>query len=137
MTGQPQPVRATGGCLCGGVRYAVSGELRDVLACHCSQCAKTSGNYAAMTSCDSGDLELTSAGSLGWYRSSDSAERGFCTRCGGNLFWKPAHGEYVSITAGTVDPPTRLRIAEHIYVGSKSDYYEIADGLPQKHEWEA
>ena len=129
--------RATGGCLCGGVRYEVRGPLREVLACHCSQCAKTSGNFAAMTSCAKGDLILVEEESLGWYRSSEAAERGFCRRCGGNLFWKPALGDSVSITAGTVDPPTRLRISEHIYVGSKSDYYEIADGLPQKHEWEA
>jgi len=129
--------RARGGCLCGGVRYEVKGPLREVLACHCSQCAKTSGNFAAMTSCAQGDLILIEEDSLSWYRSSETAERGFCRRCGGNLFWKPAQGDAISITAGTVDPPTRLRISEHIYVGSKSDYYEIADGLPQKHEWEA
>jgi hypothetical protein len=130
-------LRATGGCLCRGVRYEVRGELRPVLACHCSQCAKTSGNFVAATSCAAEDLTLVSEGTLAWYQSSDAAERGFCTRCGGNLFWRPSSGSSISITAGSVDPPTRLRVAEHIYVGSKSDYYEIADGLPQKHEWEA
>src|SRR5690242_12696573 len=115
-------VRATGGCLCRGVRYEVRGELRPVLACHCSQCAKTSGNFVAMTSCDADQLTLVHAETLAWYRSSDAAERGFCTRCGGNLFWKPSSGRSISITAGSVDPPTRLKLAEHIYVGSKSDY---------------
>ncbi|TIL83385.1 MAG: GFA family protein, partial [Mesorhizobium sp.] len=28
-----------------------------------------------------------------------------------------------------------LRLGEHIFVGSKSDFYELTDGLPQKHEW--
>jgi hypothetical protein len=33
--------------------------------------------------------------------------------------------------AGTVDPPTRLKLKQHIFVADKSDYYEIADGVPQ------
>jgi len=40
----------TGGCLCGGVRYRATGPLRHVIACHCGQCRKTSGHFAAMTS---------------------------------------------------------------------------------------
>jgi hypothetical protein len=137
MSEAEKPVRATGGCLCGGVRYEVRGDLREVLACHCSQCARTSGNFVAATSCDAGDLALLRSETLSWYRSSSVAQRGFCRTCGGNLFWKPEHGDYVSITAGSIDPPTGLRIAEHIYVGSKSDYYEIADALPQKQAWES
>jgi hypothetical protein len=130
-------IRASGACLCGGVRYRVRGALRPILACHCSQCARTSGNFVAMTSCAPDELELVAEETLAWYRSSDAAERGFCRVCGGNLFWKPSDGSHVSITAGTLDPPTGLGIAEHIFVGSKSDYYEITDGLPQKREWQA
>ena len=124
-----------GGCLCGGVRYEVRGPLRPVIACHCSQCAKTSGNYAAMTSCAAGDLYLLAQGTLAWYRSSSQAERGFCTRCGGNLFWKPDRDTHISITAGTLDPPTGIAVSEHIYVGSKSDFYDITDDLPKKEVW--
>ncbi|MGO1081292.1 GFA family protein [Inquilinus sp. CA228] len=39
----------TGGCLCGAVRYRVTGPLRPVVACHCSQCRRTSGHVAAFT----------------------------------------------------------------------------------------
>ncbi len=130
-----ESVRATGGCLCEGVRYEVRGKLRDVHACHCSQCAKTSGNYAAMSACAPDDLVLLASDTLRWYRSSPDAERGFCATCGGNLFWRAAHGPHISITAGTLDAPTELRITEHIYVGSKSDFYEITDWLPQQHTW--
>jgi hypothetical protein len=126
---------SAGGCLCGGVRYEVRGPLRPVIACHCSQCARTSGNYAAMTSCAIGDLHLLAQETLAWYRSSGEAERGFCTRCGGNLFWKPDRDTHISITAGTLDPPTGVAVTEHIYVGSKSDFYEIADDLPKKEVW--
>ena len=125
----------SGGCLCGGVRYRIHGPLRGVIACHCSQCRRTSGHYAAMTSAPSASIELTLAGTLLWYQSSDSAERAFCGRCGGNLFWKQAGRDDISITAGTLDTPTGLTIEEHIFVADKSDYYQIDDALPMRRQW--
>lgn len=126
---------ASGGCLCGAVRYEVRGALSQPIACHCSQCARTSGNYAAMASCDTAKLELQPTDALVWYRSSSQVERGFCNICGGNLFWRAVTGEVTYVTAGTLDQPTGLKLSEHIFVGSKSDFYDIADGLPQKPEW--
>jgi len=125
----------TGGCLCGGVRYRIKGALRGVIACHCSQCRRTSGHYAAMTAASSANLELLVSDHLRWYRSSDSAERGFCGRCGGNLFWKQAGRDAVSVTAGTLDTPTYLTIEQHIFVADKADYYEINDDAPQQPHW--
>jgi hypothetical protein len=124
-----------GGCLCGGVRYRIRGALRGIIACHCSQCRRTSGHYAAMTSAPSANIELTASATLVWYRSSDSAERGFCNRCGGNLFWKQRGRDAISITGGTLDTPTGLAVEEHIFVADKSDYYTIEDGLPAKRRW--
>ncbi len=125
----------TGGCLCGGVRYRIRGELRGVLACHCSQCRRTSGHYAAMTSAPSANIELTVSESLRWFKSSDTAERGFCGVCGGNLFWKQAGRDAISITAGTLDTPTHLTVEQHIFVADKSDYYAITDDVPKQQQW--
>src|SRR5713101_3152258 len=105
----------TGGCLCGGVRYRIRGALRGVTVCHCSQCRRTSGHFAAMTSAPSANIELTSSESLRWFKSSDTAERGFCGICGGNLFWKKAGRDAISITAGTLDTPTNLSEEEHTF----------------------
>jgi hypothetical protein len=125
----------TGGCLCEGVRYRIRGELRGVIACHCSQCRRTSGHYAAMTSAPSANIELTASDSLLWYKSSDTAERGFCRICGGNLFWKQAGRDEISITAGTLDTPTNISVEQHIFVADKSDYYAINDDLPKQQQW--
>ena len=125
-----------GGCQCGGVRYRIRGELRGIIACHCSQCRRTSGHHAAMTSAPSANIELTASDSLRWYRSSDTAERGFCGRCGSNLFWRQNGRDTTSITAGSLDTPTHLAIEEHIFVADKSDYYGINDGLPKKLQWD-
>jgi hypothetical protein len=124
-----------GGCLCGGVRYQIRGALRGILACHCSQCRRTSGHFAAMTSAPSANIELTASDTLVWYQSSDSAERGFCNRCGGNLFWKQRGRDAISITAGTLDTPTGLTVEQHIFVADKSDYYTIEDGVPLRQRW--
>lgn len=123
--------KATGGCLCGAVRYEVHGPLRPVVYCHCEQCRKTSGHFVAATACAAQDLSLIASDSLRWYDSSAHAQRGFCSSCGGNLFWRPVSGDHVSIMAGTVDLPTGVKASMHIYVGHASDFHEIADGLPQ------
>ena len=117
---------ASGGCLCGAVRYRVEGRLRPVVACHCSQCRRTSGHHVAATSARRDAVSIT--GEVTWYVSSDSARRGFCGTCGANLFWQSSP-ERLSIMAGTLDTPTGLRMAGHIFCADKSDYYEIADDL--------
>src|SRR5712691_9456203 len=48
----------TGGCLCQGVRYRIGGELAPPVACHCSQCGRTSGNFAVMAKCEARGNEL-------------------------------------------------------------------------------
>ena len=121
----------TGGCACGGVRYAVSGPLRPVIACHCAECRRMSGHYAAATACRREELAIEGEESLRWWSSSPGHRRGFCAGCGSMLFWEREGTPGVSIFAGTLDLPTGLRLAGHIYTGEKGDYYEIADGLPQ------
>src|SRR5271165_3175703 len=106
-------ITATGGCLCGGVRYAVRGKLRDAVACHCSQCRRTTGTFVTATNVRNSDFALLAADTLAWYRSSEGAERGFCSRCGGNLFWRHTTPgtSATAISAGSLDPPTGLKIA--------------------------
>lgn len=118
----------TGACLCGAVTYRVTGALRPVIACHCSQCRKTSGHFVAATSAPRQSVAVK--GEVRWYRSSETAQRGFCPVCGSSLFWE-GPGTHLSIHAGTLDAPTGLALKGHIFCADKGDYYEIADGTPQ------
>lgn len=129
MTDQADTV--TGSCLCGGVAYKVRAFNGSVAACHCTQCRKTSGHYVAATRARKADLEMLSDETLTWYRSSDAAERGFCGRCGGNVFWREVGGDNISIMAGLLDAPTGLTLDRHIFVPDAGDYYALSDGLPQ------
>ncbi len=118
---------AQGGCLCGAVRYHVSGALRPVVACHCQQCRKTSGHHVAATSALRSDVSIK--GEVTWYQSSDTARRGFCGICGSNLFWD-GPGTHLSIFAGTLEGDPGVRLIGHIFCADKGAYYEITDDLP-------
>lgn len=131
MDGEDDVPRAEGACLCGAVSYRVDGELRPVIACHCSQCRKTSGHYVAATAADDIAIHVTdSEKALRWYQSSSFAQRGFCSRCGSNLFWKRDDASHTSIMAGTLNGDTGLRIEAHIFTADKGDYYALDADIP-------
>ena len=121
-----------GSCLCGGITYEVTGKLREVIACHCNQCRKTSGHFVAATACDDNDLKFIKLDTLTWYRSSERAERGFCNRCGSTMFFRSDVGNMTAIMAGTLDGPSGLKMSHHIHCATKGDYFEITDGLEQR-----
>jgi hypothetical protein len=120
-----------GGCHCGAVRYTVNGPMRGVVYCHCSQCRKQSGHYFAATNCPTDALDVTGGEYVTWYRASEQALRGFCSRCGSALFWQRDGANTTSVLAGSLDSPTGLKAECHIFVADKGDYYSIDDGLPQ------
>jgi hypothetical protein len=125
-----------GSCLCGAVTYETVGELRPVLACHCVQCRKQTGHYLASTNSKDVDFRLLTSDSLKWYRASDFAARGFCGTCGSVLFWKRDGADTISISAGSIDGPTGLKLDGHIYCAYAGDYYEITGGDYQLPEWQ-
>ena len=119
---------ATGSCLCGAITFEINGPLRAVINCHCTQCRKWTGHYVAATAAWKRDLVIKdSADSLCWYRSSASAQRGFCGRCGSSLFWESDGAESTTILAGALNGDTGLTTAAQIYVTDKGDYYTLSD----------
>ncbi|MEO1380769.1 MAG: GFA family protein [Pseudomonadota bacterium] len=121
----------SGSCSCGAVTFLVTGPMREVVYCHCTQCRKQTGNYVGATRADDTQLHVEGADNITWYAASDEAQRGFCKICGSSLFWKRQQSDRTSIMAGTFDNPTNLKSGFHIYCADKGDYYEISDGLPQ------
>jgi len=125
---------ATGGCLCGKVRYEIVGELMPVINCHCSKCRRFHGHVGAYTATRRELLVLTEESGLKWYRSiqdeTPDVYRGFCKECGSSLFWDPRGKERISVAAGSIDPPTGLNTERHVWLSQKTDYYTITDDLP-------
>lgn len=121
-----------GSCLCGAVTFEVDARLPPADACHCTQCRKHSGHVFVSTDVPRAIVSIHGADSVTWFHSSEKVRRGFCTKCGSSLFWDPLDRDSIGIAMGAFDLPTGTRLAIHVHVSSKGDYYDIADGLPQK-----
>ena len=131
MTTDEKTVRATGGCLCGGVRYEITGPMRPVVACHCTECRRFSGGLWHASAMLRENLTIEDGGSLRWYNSSTWARRGFCVSCGASLFFDSPERPYIGVAAGTLNDPTGLTHAVHIFTREAGDYYRLDDALPK------
>ncbi|WP_340161177.1 GFA family protein [uncultured Hoeflea sp.] len=127
----PNDQARTGHCNCGAVRFRTTGPLREVVACHCSQCRRQSGLYFAATNVPDENIVIEGGENITWYQASDFARRGFCATCGSALFWKHRDDPHISVLAGAFDEPSGLKMTKHIFCADKGDFYEITDGLPQ------
>jgi len=125
----------SGSCLCGTVSFIVSGRIGAPDACHCKHCRKQSGHYFASGNVPRASIAVAGGENVTWYQSSPKVRRGFCAKCGSALFWDPAGYDWIAIAMGAFDAPTNTHLDRHIFVSEKGDYYEIADGLPQKEQF--
>ncbi|MBK1836104.1 GFA family protein [Azospirillum sp. YIM B02556] len=123
----------TGGCLCGGVRYAIDIHPEPISFCHCPQCRRQHSHVGAYTGLPRAALRLLNDATLTWYASSDRARRGFCAHCGAGLFWEAVGqpegegGPRITVTAGSLDDASGLWVERHIFVDQKGAYYDIGD----------
>jgi hypothetical protein len=124
----------TGRCLCGGVRYEVTGSLGPVALCHCSMCRRASGTaFASNASVQGDDFHLRAGAELvQTYESSPGKLRHFCRVCGSPLWaTDPKMPGYVRIRLGTLEDDPGVRPAFHFAVESKAPWFEITDDLPR------
>ncbi|MFK7939727.1 MAG: GFA family protein [Roseovarius sp.] len=120
-----------GSCLCGDIQFTVTGTLQSqASACHCTQCRKQSGHHWASHNVAASGIDIQ--GEVTWFASSETAKRGFCTRCGSFLFWRALEEDQISFALGALDDAADIALERHIFVADKGDYYDIPDHLPQK-----
>jgi hypothetical protein len=96
-----------GGCLCGSIRFDVTGPVR-VHYCHCDMCRRATGSAFAV-------LVWVRADWINWTRkpkvrrSSPIAKRGFCQECGTPLTLAyDARTDEIALHAGAFDDPNTL-----------------------------
>ena len=100
----------TGSCQCGAVTFRVAGPFRDLIMCHCDMCQKSSGHHIAATAAEDSAFTFIKDDGLTWYRSSDHAKRGFCSKCGSNLLWKMDGRDNTSIFVGCLEEDIDLPV---------------------------
>ncbi len=129
----------TGGCLCGSVRFEISGPIRDIVYCHCSQCRKAQGSaFATNGIVEAADFHvLTGAASLTGYESAPGQTKFFFKICGSPIMSRSTQNlEQVRVRIGTIDSDIVERPVAHIFAPSKANWEEIASGLPQYERYE-
>ena len=123
-----------GTCNCGAVSFEIKGELKNVYICHCSICRRWTGTNGVA-------VVIVPLSQFRWINGSDHISEWkkpdadwiscFCKSCGSSL---PVANdkESIAIPAGLIDgADNNLRVAAHIWVGSKPDWDEIAGSCPQ------
>ncbi len=111
--------------MCGGIRFEITGSLRDVFFCHCSRCRRTHGHFSAYSSAAAAAVVFLEDRSLRWF-DVGTTRRGFCDTCGASVFWQRENSDRISVSAGTLDQPTGLKPGRHIFLEDAGDYYDAA-----------
>jgi len=128
-------VTIKGGCLCGRVRYEITGPLFDADNCHCSMCRRQHGAaYSTYAEINPGDFKwLSGEDYVKVYETLAGAGWCFCSECGSSLAGTE-EGRITTVTLGTVEGDPGVKPESHIFVGSKAQWHEINDDLPQFEE---
>jgi hypothetical protein len=106
-----------GGCLCGGVRYTVTGTPQSGQICHCFSCRTAAGAQSvAWLTFPSRDFSLI-FGEPARYRSSAEVSRTFCSQCGSTLTYRhDGDPDFVDVTAASLDDPDEFPPTHHVWM---------------------
>jgi len=128
-------VAIKGGCLCGRVHYEITGPLFDADHCHCSICRRQHGAaFSTYADFNPGDFKWISGEEhVKVYETLAGSGWCFCSECGSSLAGSEK-GRITTVTLGTVEGDPGIKPESHIFVGSKAQWHEINDDLPQFEE---
>lgn len=127
----------SGSCLCGALRYEIDDKLGPIAFCHCSNCRKASGTAFATNASVARDAFrwVSPTELLGSYESTPGVFRQFCRGCGSQLLaHRDSMPDILRLRIGSLDTKIATKPELHIFVGSKAEWYDIADALPQYQE---
>lgn len=122
-----------GSCLCGGVKIQVSGEISDIIHCHCSLCRKSSGTaFATNGFVASEDFHINEGESLlGAYELQPGKKRHFCTRCASPVFSSNAQDPTrIRLRLGILDCDIDEKPGSHNFVTSRANWDSLYQDLP-------
>jgi hypothetical protein len=123
-----------GSCLCGTVKFQVSGDFESFFLCHCKRCQKDTGSaHAANLFSSTATLTwLTGEESIQTYRVSDTRhEKSFCIECGAALPSVQMDGAVLVVPAGSIDSAIAMRPNAHICCASRADWDAELDVVPK------
>ena len=123
----------TGGCLCGAVRYRVSGIPFFLSACHCTDChVRSGGAFSLSLPVRAADFSVIAGTPIeleGRIEDRVKTSR-LCAACHTRL-WLTNTGTpgVVIVKAGTLDKTDDLHPVVHLWLSSRQPWVAIPDGV--------
>ncbi|WP_461534762.1 GFA family protein [Spongorhabdus nitratireducens] len=130
-----QEVKVEGSCLCGNIKYEITGNLGIFQYCHCSRCRKFTGSAHAANL-------LVLPNQFKWLKGEKEVTRflpnetkhfatAFCNNCGSSMPWNAKSGKSVVIPAGSLDEHPGIEPFQNIFFESRAKWYKAASDLPE------
>jgi hypothetical protein len=122
----------TGGCLCGAIRYRVTGPPTATSLCHCDSCRRSTGGPSLAWAIFEEDKVEMVSGELAIHRSSPGVERGFCAACGTSLTYaRENRPGLFDVTTASLDDPEAFPPAIEIWTEERLSWIAPNPALPQ------
>ena len=124
-----------GGCLCGDIRYRLTGPSLFVSQCCCKDCQKATGTgHTTIIGIHKSQLAIT--GSPKTYTTSGDTggdvTRHFCGTCAGRLYTSGTlPGEVIMVQAGSLDDPNVISPQSVIYTKDAVAWDRFDPALPR------
>lgn len=131
--------KKSGSCLCGEVKFEVSGDFDGFFLCHCKFCQKDTGSAHAANA-------FSSKAQLNWISGKSQVktfhlketrhQKSFCANCGSALPSIQMDGRIVVVPVGSFDSDFSMKPTAHIFMKSKASWdrdlnqIPMIDGLP-------
>ncbi|MFT5140452.1 MAG: hypothetical protein ACI9H8_002143 [Lysobacterales bacterium] len=128
----------TGSCLCGAVKYSVTGEEKRFYHCHCSRCRKVTGTGHASNLFVEGQLTWLAGEELLSSYMPPGAQRfknSFCKVCGSRMPRFDEASGTVFIPAGSLDDEPSMQPQASIFCGSRTGWSCTDNEIPGFEEY--
>jgi hypothetical protein len=123
---------ATGGCLCGAVRYRTSGPASALSLCHCVSCRRAAGAPSLAWAIFPEDKVEITSGAVAEFESTPGVTRGFCARCGTSLTYARANRPGLfDVTTASLDDPEAFAPTKEIWTEERLTWVAPHPTLPQ------
>lgn len=121
----------TGGCLCGAIRYEVSGDPVRVANCHCDDCRRATGaSFTTNVFVRESDLAILQGTPKSFEHKADSGAtmtKLFCGDCGSQLFGKGTGSPgVIHVKVGTIDDAGFVKPQIDVFVSKKLPFTHLS-----------
>ncbi len=124
----------TGGCACGAIRYAVTGEPIVMLDCQCRQCQRESGSgHASHVTFQAAAVTIEGEAAT-WDMVGDGGtrkRRAFCPACGSPVYMTfPDMPEIFIVKPASLDEPGRYKPQMVTWTAAAQPWDHVDPALP-------